>query len=76
MNDKIIVECKTGGYVAASIEKLRTPRAVLGFALDCLYRGGRRAEIIAMIQKMETHLGLDLGRVLIPVSKRRTFDEK
>ena len=76
MTDKIIISTKTGGFVIAPLDKLKTPRAVLGFVLEALHRGGRRIDTIEAIKTLETHLGLDLGREIIPVEKRKFFDEK
>ena len=61
MSDKIIVITKNGSTVSAPLSKLRSPRSILLFTLDCLAKSGNRREIIEMIKTAGVRLGLELG---------------
>ena len=61
MNDKILISTKNGSVVSAPVQRLRSPRAILLFTLDCLSKHGNRWEIIQMIKSEGQRLGIELG---------------
>lgn len=68
--EKINLVFRNGGGVSYELDQVKTPRALLAVVYEGLAKGAYRFELLQLIQRMERHLGLELGAVRLDRRRR------
>ena len=72
----IAIRSKSGGFISAPLHKLKSPRSILAFVLECLSRRCVRLELIEAIKMLERRNGIELGGLTTMPTKQHKLKSR